>query len=119
KAYVVERGSRLHIHLGSANATIAALVPTRAGRTQNVEIMATLDGPKTRMGSIEEALFSDGFQRLLAPYTPSEPPEQDAAAAAEKALEKLRTKIAALPLDLHCTQLTDAIGLEPAAASKV
>ncbi|TIU28979.1 MAG: hypothetical protein E5W27_04495, partial [Mesorhizobium sp.] len=106
KAYIVERGSRLHIHLGSANATTAALVPTRGGRTQNVEIMATLDGPKTRMGTIEEVLFSDGFQRLLAPYTPSEPPEQDAAAAAEKTLEKLRTKIAALPLDLHCTQLT-------------
>lgn len=112
KAYIVERGSRLHIHLGSANATTAALVPTRGGLTQNVEIMATLDGPKTRMGTIEDAVFSEGFRRLLAPYAPSEPPEQDAAAAAEKALEKLRTKIAALALDLHCTQLTDTIALE-------
>lgn len=116
KAYVVERGSRLQIHLGSANATTAALVPTRAGRTQNIEIMATLDGPKSRMGTIEDTLFSEGFQRLLAPYNPSEPPEQDPTVAAEKALEKLRTKIAALPLDLHCTQLTETIGLELAVA---
>ncbi|MGO7135684.1 phospholipase D family protein [Rhizobium leguminosarum] len=116
KAYLVERGSRLHMHLGSANATTAALVPTRGGRTQNVEIMATLDGPKSRMGTIEATLFSDGFQRLLTPYTPSEPPELDAAAAAEKALEKLRTKIAALPLDLHCTQSSETIGLELAVA---
>ncbi len=112
KAYVVERGSRLHIHVGSANATSAALVPGRNGRTQNIEILATLDGPKSRMGSIADTLFSDEFQRLLAPYVPSDPPEQDAAAAAEKLLENLRTKIAALPLDLHCTQLPDSIGLE-------
>jgi hypothetical protein len=118
KAYLVERGSRLHIHIGSANATSAALVPTRAGRTKNVEIMATLDGPMSRMGTIEDTLFSDGFQRLLAPYTPAEPQELDAAAAAEKALESLRTKIAALPLELHCTQLADAIGLEVFAAGK-
>lgn len=112
KAYLVERGSRLHIHLGSANATAAALVPGRGGRTQNVEIMATLDGPKSRMGSIADTLFSDEFQRLLTPYVPSEPPEQDASAAAEKVLENLRSKIAALPLDLHCTQLPEGVGLE-------
>ncbi|WP_323799139.1 phospholipase D family protein [Parasphingorhabdus sp.] len=118
KAYLVERGSRLHIHLGSANATMAALVPTRSGRTQNVEIMATLDGPKTRMGTIEDVLFSDGFRRLLACYRPSEPARQDAAAAAEKALEKLRTKIAAIPLELRCNLLPDVIGLEVIAAGK-
>ena len=118
KAYVVERGSRLHIHLGSANATTAALVPTRAGRTQNVEIMATLDGPKSRMGTIEDGVFSEGFRRLLAPYSPSEIPEQDAAAAAEKLLEKLRIKIASMALDLHCTQLTDTIALEVQIADK-
>lgn len=118
KAYVVERGSRLHVHLGSANATTAALVPTHGGRTQNVEIMATLDGPKSRMGTIEDTVFSEGFRRLLAPYTPSEPPKQDAAAAAEKALEKLRIKIAAIALDLHCTQLTDTIALEVEIAGK-
>lgn len=118
KAYVVERGSRLHIHLGSANATTAALVPTHQGRTQNVEIMVTLDGPKSRMGTIEDAVLSEGFRRLLAPYTPSEPPEQDAAAAAEKVLDKLRIKIAAIALDLHCTQLTDTIALEVEVAGK-
>ncbi len=118
KAYFVERGSKLHIHVGSANATNAALIPGPTGRTRNVEIMATLIGPKSRMGTIEEALFSEGFQRLLAPYAPSEPPKQDAAAAAEELLETLRTEIAALPLDVHCTQLPDSVALELETAGK-
>lgn len=112
KAYLVERGSNLQIHLGSANATTAALLTTSRGRTQNVEIMATLEGPKARMGTIQDVLFSDGFQRLLTSYKPSEPPKQDDAAAAEEELEELRGRIAALPLDLHCSQAGDTIGLE-------
>jgi hypothetical protein len=112
KAYLVERGSRLQIHLGSANATAAALIAVSGGRTQNVEIMATLDGLKTKMGTIDDVLFCDGFQRLLAPYTPSEQVEQDAAIAAEKMLDKVRMQIAALPLQIQCNQLDDTIALE-------
>ncbi len=112
KAYVVERGSRLHIHLGSANATVAALFPTKSGRTQNVEVMAELDGPKTRMGTIEQALFAEGFKRLLIPYEPSEAPIEDSRLAAEKLLDRTRRQIAAVPLDLHCTELGDLVGLE-------
>ena len=118
KAYLVERGSKLQIHIGSANATMAALIPTSKGRTQNVELMATLEGPKTRMGTINDVLYTAGFQRLLAPYTPSDPPEQDAATAAEKALDKLRTAIAAMPLELRCSVLPDAIGLDVMVAGK-
>ena len=112
KAYFVERGARLHIHLGSANATTAALRPIKNGRTQNVEIIATLDGPKTRMGTIDKALISGGFAALLEPYTPSAPPEQNPEDLAEKRLESMRDKIATLPLNLVCTTLTDGIGLE-------
>lgn len=119
KAYVVERGSRLHIHLGSANATVAALVPTKSGRTQNVEVMAELAGPKTRMGTIEQALFSEGFKRLLIPYEPSEAPTEDARLAAEKLLDRLRREIAAVPLDLNCTELDDLVGLEVSVAGAV
>lgn len=119
KAYVVERGSRLHIHLGSANATVAALVPTKSGRTQNVEVMAELAGPKTRMGTIEQALFSEGFKRLLIPYEPSEAPTEDARLAAEKLLDRLRREIAAVPLDLNCTELGDLVGLEVSVAGAV
>ncbi len=111
KAYLVERGSRLHIHLGSANATTAALLPAAKGRTQNVEVIATLDGPKTRMGTIEKSLFSEGFSQLLQPYTPSAPTEPSAMQIAERRLEKLRGLIARLPLDLACTQSSDGIGL--------
>lgn len=118
KAYLVERGSRLHIHLGSANATSAALRPEKRGRTRNVEVMATLDGPISRMGKIEDVLFSEGFNRLLNDYAPSESPQQDAAAAAEKSLEELRCVVSALPLDLHCTQQGDLIGLEIKLAGK-
>jgi len=119
KAYVVERGSRLHIHLGSANATVAALVPTKSRRTQNVEVMATLDGPKTRMGTIEQALFADGFKRLLIPYQASEVPSEDSRLAAEKLLDRLRRDIAAVPLDLHCTELGNLVGLEVSVAGAV
>lgn len=116
KAYLVERGSKLHIHLGSANATSAALGWTQTRMSKNVEVMATLEGPKSRMGTIEDALFSDGFERLLASYEPAEPPREDAAAAAEKALEELRTSIAALPLEIHCSPLADAVDLQAAVA---
>lgn len=119
KAYVVERGSRLHIHLGSANATVAALVPTKSRRTQNVEVMATLDGPKTRMGTIEQALFTDGFKRLLIPYQASDVPSEDSRLAAEKLLDRLRREIAAVPLDLHCTELGNLVGLEVSVAGAV
>lgn len=118
KAYLVERGSKLQIHLGSANATRAALMPTSNGLTRNVELMATLEGPKTRMGTISDVMYTEAFQNLLTRYTPSDPPQQDAAAAAEKALEKLRTAIAAMPLELHCSQLPDAIGLDVKMAGK-
>lgn len=116
KAYLVERGSKLQIHLGSANATSAALGLTQTRMSKNVEVMATLEGPKSRMGTIEDALFSDGFERLLASYEPAEPPREDAVAAAEKALEELRTSIAALPLEIHCSPLADAVDLQAAVA---
>lgn len=118
KAYLVERGSRLQIHLGSANATTAATIPTKGGKTQNVEVMATLDGPKSRMGTIEDALFSEAFQRLLAIYTPSDPPILDEALKAEKKLEEIRAGISALPLDLCCSEVDDLIQLELQLATK-
>lgn len=118
KAYLVERGSRLQIHLGSANATTAATIPTKGGKTQNVEVMATLDGPKSRMGTIDDALFSEAFQRLLAIYTPSDPPILDEAVKAEKKLEEIRAGISALPLDLCCSEVDDLIQLELQLATK-
>lgn len=118
KVYLVERRSRLQIHLGSANATTAAMIITKRGKTQNVELMATLDGPKTRMGTIDKVLFSDAFERLLATYKPCEPPTQNAAMAAEKALQKMRSDISALPLDLCCSEVDDLIQLELQLATK-
>ncbi len=118
KVYLVEKGSRLQIHTGSANATTAATVPTKGGRTRNVEVMATLDGPKTRMGTIDQALFSEAFQRLLASYTPKDPPTLDEAVKAEKKLEEMRAGISALPLDLCCSEVGDLIQLELQLATK-
>jgi len=118
KAYLVESGSRLQIHVGSANATTAATIPTKSGRTQNVEVMATLTGPKSRMGTIEDVLFSETFQQMLATYSPSEPPKQDAAMEAEKRLEEIRSDISALPLDLHCSDANDLVRLDLRLAAK-
>lgn len=112
KAYFVERKSRLQIHVGSANATTAAMLPTSGGKTKNVEVMATLDGPKTQMGTIDEVLFSEAFQQLLTVYTPSELPTQDEAMQAEKTLEKIRTSIAMLSLNLYCSEDDGLVNLE-------
>ncbi|UWU28861.1 phospholipase D family protein [Rhizobium sp. WSM1274] len=49
KAYVVERRQRLQISVGSANATTPALLPQKAHRS-NIEFMANLEGPISRMG---------------------------------------------------------------------
>lgn len=118
KAYLVERGARLQIHVGSANATTAALLPINGGKTQNVEIMASLEGPKTRMRTIDHILGSDSFGQLLVPYSPSEPPKPDPVVAAEKALEKLRSAIAQVPLELHCLQQGDLVELSVAIAPR-
>lgn len=80
--------------------------------------MATLDGPKSRMGTIDDALFSEAFQRLLAIYTPSDPPILDEAVKAEKKLEEIRAGISALPLDLCCSEVDDLIQLELQLATK-
>jgi hypothetical protein len=119
KAYLVERGARLQIHLGSANATAAALLPLRSGRTQNIEVMATLDGPLSRMGGIDDILFSDAFRRLLAPYAPSEPSPPDVHAAAEKVLEKIRGEIASIPMEIRCVQEEECVLLSLSTVGKV
>lgn len=102
KAFIVEDRSKLKISIGSANATSAALIPYK-GRTSNVEVMATLSGPKTRMGDIDSILCTEAFCKLLADYSPSEPPQLDPTMEAERILEKLQTEIARLPLSIHCT----------------
>ncbi|MCZ4088743.1 phospholipase D family protein [Sinorhizobium psoraleae] len=110
KAYLVERRQRLQISIGSANATSPALLPQTAHKS-NIEVMASLEGPISRMGGIDSVLFSDSFSKLLADYVPSGPPVTDDIRAAERLLEKLRNEIAGLPLELHCRGEGDLIRL--------
>lgn len=102
KAFIVEDRTKLRISIGSANATSAALLPFK-GRSSNVEVMATLSGPKSRMGDINSILCSEPFSKLLTDYSPAAPPQLDAAMEAERILERLQTEIARLPLAIRCS----------------
>ncbi|KQX40925.1 MULTISPECIES: phospholipase D family protein [unclassified Ensifer] len=110
KAYVVERRQRLQISIGSANATTPALLPQTAHKS-NIEVMASLEGPISRMGGIDNVLFSESFSKLLAEYVPSDPPVNDDIRVAERLLEKLRYEIARLALELHCREEGDLVCL--------
>jgi hypothetical protein len=70
KLYVMERGARASVWVGSANATEAAF-------GGNVEVLAELQGPRTRCG-VDAILASrkgmTSFVDLLQPYRPPETP---------------------------------------------
>lgn len=117
KAYLIERGQRLQISVGSANATTPALLPQTAKRS-NIEVMASLEGPISRMGGIDSVLFSDSFSKLLADYVPSGPPVTDDIRVAERLLENFRDEIARLALELHCREESGLIRLTLLPASR-
>jgi len=104
KVYVFERGSKTHVLLGSANATSAALLAAR-----NVEVLAELTGPKSRVGDVDALLGAEGLGEVLVDViVPPEPLESNAAAqAAEAALEAARTALARSLLRLDCAEGSD------------
>jgi hypothetical protein len=101
KAFFLHRNENLHLFVGSANATSAALL---AGI--NVEVVAELIGPKTKRQRIEALLGEDGLADILVPYTaPDKLPDKDSEAeSAEKALEDLRRSLSAAKLLVRCAR---------------
>lgn len=110
KVYAYEIGRRLHLVIGSANATDAALV---AGR--NVELMVELEGPRSigRVQDLIDAGEEGGLGSLLIPWSGEHTPAHDIERRnIEKELEEAKALILADPLRLECVKSGDGWLLE-------
>jgi hypothetical protein len=107
KLYLAEDGGGTRLHLGSANATSAALL---AGR--NVEVMAELVGDTERVGGIDEVLDAGGLMDVLRAWTPPEtPPEVDEdRRRAERQLDDARAALRQAGLLVRCDRAPDGDG---------
>ena len=88
KVYLAEDGGEIHLYVGSANATSAALM---AGR--NVEVLAELTGRRYRVGGVYALLEEEGIGGYLTPWSRESPAlddETDAERLAENSLERAR-----------------------------
>ena len=104
KAYLFEEGWNTRIVLGSANATDAALV-----HGINHEILVSLRGKRSKVGSIEEMLKSESKEkdggvlgRYLTPFEKSGVEESEASKICDKALSNAQGQIMQMPLNLLC-----------------
>ncbi len=100
KAYLVEDGGEVHLYVGSANASSAALL---AGN--NVEVLAELTGRRYRVGGVGELLREEGIGGYLAPWSQESSTldnEIDAEQRAEDALERSRLALAAASISVEC-----------------
>jgi hypothetical protein len=87
-----------HVVIGSANATNAAL-----NASKNVEILVGLVGKKSKVGGIDELLGADGLGEYLVDFDTSKEVEIDAfRQAAEKSVERARSRIAEAALSIEC-----------------
>lgn len=104
KLYLAEKDGDTHLHLGSANATSAALLDGR-----NVEVVAELAGPTGRVGGIQDLMDPDGFRALLREWQrPETPPERDPdEVRAEEALEAARRTLSEAELSIRCERRED------------
>lgn len=108
KVFVQEEGRRTTLTLGSGNATRAAILNKRGQSTRNVEVFASLQGQKSKLGSIDDILGDKGFGRMLRAFAPDEV-EATAAEeiAAEQRLLNARRTLARGALSLRCEALQD------------
>lgn len=104
KVYIANSGWDTSIFLGSANATKAAIVDCI-----NVEFLAGLTGKKSKVKGIDEFLSAQGLGNALEPYSPGEPPTEEAeVVAARERLEEARGLLSAAALRLSCQGEKDA-----------
>jgi hypothetical protein len=114
KTFFAEVGDHAMVVTGSANATTA-------GFGGNVEFDVVMRGPRDVCGVTETWDGSDGespgLSRLCEPYTPTPvPTDEQATAAAERAIDRFHAELAAAPLELRAERLDDgrfALGLAP------
>lgn len=98
KVYVANSGWDTSILLGSANATKAAIVDCI-----NVELLAGLKGKKSKVKGLDELLSAQGLGNALEPYSPGEPPVEEAeVVAARERLEEARELLSKAALRISC-----------------
>lgn len=98
KAFITEVGWDTVVTVGSANATRPALLLGR-----NVELIATLTGKRSRVGSVEDILGAAGFGRLTRAFEFGElPPIDPELRAAEIRVEDARRLLCNSGLRLKC-----------------
>jgi len=106
KAYITRTGRKVTLHLGSANATDAALL---AGH--NVELMVALTGTRRALGtpsSLVDPERQDGLGPLLTRWEPGLyiPPEAEKQRRRD-ALERAKAALAAVSLAARCVSEGD------------
>ena len=93
KTYVIERGHRAHLLLGSANAT-------RAAFEGNIEFLVELVGTKSRLG-IDTLVGPDAsFRQMLVDYPAQGGQLPNANDAADRLLDEALRSLAALPFSV-------------------
>ena len=101
KAIVTEKGDKVRVYVGSANATTAALVDGR-----NIEFFAELVGSRT--GEIDALLGQDGISEYIVPWeTPGEKPAVDSKKQeGENIRNRVREALAAAKFRVRCAEDT-------------
>ena len=109
KAYVLEKGWRTHLYMGSANTTGPALL-----QRSNTEILVELVGRTSRVGGVESLLGENGLGPILSEYVrPDEIPHpDDDELSARKALETAQKELAGAGLKVLCEASKDVWQLQ-------
>ncbi|WP_318369822.1 hypothetical protein [Enterobacter sp.] len=98
KVLLFETGWDSEIVLGSANATNAALLCDK-----NCEILVSLKGKKSKIGSIGDMLSAEGMGKYLVDFDESQQAEPDTQRAeAERVAENARSLLAQACLNVTC-----------------
>ena len=110
KAFIAEIGWNTVLTVGSGNATRPSLISGR-----NVELFVSLQGKRSKVGSIEQIMGDKGFGRLTRKFVPNElDPADPEVATAEKWLDDARRDLCRGGLRLRCERAASEDAEEPA-----
>ena len=106
KAFIAEIGWDTVLTIGSGNATRPALLSGN-----NVELFASLQGKRSKVGSVEQIMGDKGFGRLARTFVPNELEAVDpAVVSAEARLDDARRVLCRGGLRLRCERIESEDG---------
>lgn len=101
KAFIAEIGWNTVLTIGSGNATRPALITGN-----NVELFASLQGKRSKVGSVEQIMGEKGFGRLTRTFVPNElEPVDPAIVSAEARLDHAQRELCRGALRLRCERI--------------